>query len=409
MSARAVSSTWVWREVKLALDRTIAEPTYPLLPILAEGTRLEDLPSFLSQFQCFADAGIREAAFGKLLAGVLGKGPRVELARVSEPFVGLRAFDSTKAHLFFGREQKVAELVELLRTEHLVMVVGDSGAGKSSLVKAGLVPAFRGGRLARSRDQGPDESIWHVVETRPGTSPFVRLADDLREAAQRVGISPRDASEIADLVRTKKPDKLRDAMLSAAPRDPQRPVRTLLVMDQFEEFRTSADAADYVAGLLRLADPGDDRVRVVLTMRRDYYFACKSFPELYERLEASERRCRPLLSRMSREELRAAAVIEPLKLAGVTERDAADLADAVVRDAGDEPGELALLQMALWRTWARPMTTATTCCRPMARLAGWRVPLPRRRRTSSPLSRPTIGIGPRPCSCASSVPARRVG
>ena len=55
---------------------------------------------------------------------------------------------------------------------------------------------------------------------------------------------------------------------------------------------------------------------------------------------------------MSREELRA-AVIEPLKLAGVTERDAADLADAVVRDAGDEPGELALLQMALWRTWAR--------------------------------------------------------
>jgi hypothetical protein len=50
---------WVWREVKLALDRTIAEPAYPLLPILAGGARPEDLPSFLSQFQCFADAGIK--------------------------------------------------------------------------------------------------------------------------------------------------------------------------------------------------------------------------------------------------------------------------------------------------------------------------------------------------------------
>jgi TIR domain len=162
---------WVWREVKLALDRTIVEPAYRLLPILADGARPEGLPSFLSQFQCFADAGIAEPAFGKLLAAVLGKGPRTELARVSDPFVGLRAFDSSKAHLFFGRERKVAELVELLRTEHLVMVVGDSGSGKSSLVKAGLVPAFRGGRLARPRDQGPDETIWHVVETRPRHGP----------------------------------------------------------------------------------------------------------------------------------------------------------------------------------------------------------------------------------------------
>ena len=164
---------WVWREVKLALDRTIAESAYPLLPILAEGTRPEDLPSFLSQFQCFADAGIKEPAFGKLLAGVLGKGPRVELARVSDPFVGLRAFDSSKAHLFFGREQKVAELVELLRTEHLVMVVGDSGSGKSSLVKAGLVPAFRGGRSPAPGTRGRTRrsGMWSKPVLEPTLSP----------------------------------------------------------------------------------------------------------------------------------------------------------------------------------------------------------------------------------------------
>jgi energy-coupling factor transporter ATP-binding protein EcfA2 len=76
--------------------------------------------------------------------------------------------------LFFGRGDEIEELVDLFRTESLVMVTGDSGCGKSSLVKAGLIPAFRGGRLARLREQGPDDTVWHVVETRPGSDPFAR-------------------------------------------------------------------------------------------------------------------------------------------------------------------------------------------------------------------------------------------
>jgi energy-coupling factor transporter ATP-binding protein EcfA2 len=317
--------------------------------VLAWGTTSAGLPSFLSQYQ-----GVRDPEqpdeFKKLLRAVLRLDPRAKLAAEREPFVGLQSYDSSKAHLFFGREKETEELVSLLRETPLVLVTGNSGSGKSSLVLAGLVPAFRGGRLGRSREEGPDETIWHVVETRPGTDPFGRLADSVRDAAERTGTGTSKASDLADLVRTRQPDKVRDAVLSGAPKDPGRPSKVLVVVDQFEEFRTSPQAAAYVAALLRLATPGDDRVRVVLTMRRDYLYACDSFPELSERLQGGEPSARYLLHRMSREGLRA-VITRPLDLAGTDEREREALAQAALKDVGDEAGELALLQMALWRTW----------------------------------------------------------
>src|SRR5262249_22028554 len=114
---------------------------------------------------------------------------------------------------------------------------------------------------------------------------------------------------------------------------------------------TSPQGAAYVAALLRLASPGDDRIRVVLTMRRDYLYACDSFPDLAERLHGGKPSARYLLHRMSREGLYS-VITKPLDLAGTEERDRKDLARAVLKDVGDEPGELALVQMALWRTWS---------------------------------------------------------
>src|SRR5262249_42833465 len=268
-----------------------------------------------------------------------------------EPFVGLEAYRSNKAHLFFGRDTETDELVWVLGETPLVLVTGDSGSGKSSLVLAGLVPAFRGGRLGKLREEEPDETIWHVVETRPGTDPFGRLADSVREATEHTGTGPKEASELAELVRTRQPERVRDAVLSGAPKDPLRPSKVLVVVDQFEEFRTSAQAGAYVAALLRLATPGDDRIRVVLTMRRDYLYACDSFPDLSKRLQSGRPSARYLVHRMSREGLHT-AITKPLDLAGIDERDREDLARAVLKDVGDAPGELALLQMALWRTWS---------------------------------------------------------
>jgi hypothetical protein len=341
---------WVWDEVSVALDRAHKDCGYPLVPVLAAGTTSADLPSFLSQYQGVGDPNHPDE-FRKLVRAVLRLEPRAKVALELEPFVGLHAYTTNKTHLFFGREKETDELVSLLREMPLVLVTGDSGSGKSSLVLAGLVPAFRGGRLGGSPDEGPDQTIWHVVETRPGTDPFGRLADDVRDAAERTGSNPTKASELAELVRTRQPDKVRDAVLSGAPKDPGRPTKVLVISDQFEEFRTSPQAAAYVAALLRLATPGDDRVRVVLTMRRDYLYACASFPDLRERLQGGKPSGRYLLRRMSREGLNA-IITKPLDLAGIDERDREDLARMVLKDVGDEPGELALLQMALWRTWS---------------------------------------------------------
>jgi energy-coupling factor transporter ATP-binding protein EcfA2 len=341
---------WVWDEVNVALDRAHKEPDYPLIPVLAAGTTSADLPSFLSQYQGVGDP-THPDELRKLVRAVLRLEPRTKVALEHEPFVGLQAFTSNKAHLFFGREKETDELVSLLHETPLVLVTGDSGSGKSSLVLAGLVPAFRGGRLAGSPEAGPDQTIWHVVETRPGTDPFGRLADDVRDAAERTGTNPGKASELAELVRSREPEKVRDAVLSGAPKETSRPTGVLVVVDQFEEFRTSTQAVAYVAALLRLATPGDDRIRVMLTMRRDYLYACDSFPDLMERLQGGNPSGRYLLHRMSREGLHA-IITKPLDLAGVDERDREGLARMVLKDVGDEPGELALLQMALWRTWS---------------------------------------------------------
>jgi hypothetical protein len=67
-------------------------------------------------------------------------------------------------------------------------------------VLASLVPAFRGGRLGRPTDSGPDGTIWHVILTRPGNDPFGRLADSIRSAAEQTGTGPKAASELAELV-----------------------------------------------------------------------------------------------------------------------------------------------------------------------------------------------------------------
>lgn len=339
---------WVWDEVSVALDRAHREPRYPLVPVLAQGTSSGDLPSFLSQYQGVGDPELPEE-FRKLLRAVLRLDARAEVDLEREPFVGLQAYTSRHVHLFFGREQETEDLIALLRETPFLLVTGDSGSGKSSLVLAGLVPAFRGGRFGRPAS-GPDETIWHVVDTRPGTDPFGRLADSVRASAEQTGIGPKVASELADLVRTRQPDKVRDAILSGAPKDTHHLSKVLLVVDQFEEFRTSPQAASYATTLLHLARPGDDRIRVVLTMRRDYLYICDSFPDLRERLQAGGPSVRYLLRRMSAG--LHAAITKPLVLAGLEESVREDLARAVLNDVGDEPGELALLQMALWRTWS---------------------------------------------------------
>ena len=192
------------------------------------------------------------------------------------------------------------------------------------------------------------------MSSRPGpaTTPLPASLTTCARWPRPRGRGLRAAHEIAELVREKQPSKVRDALLSSTPTAPGLATKVLLVVDQFEELRASLAAAAYTDMLLALALDGDDTIRVVLTMRRDYYYLCSQFPALYDRLERNDRRARYHLHRIDRPRLRS-CVIEPLRLAGIDTSMRTMVADTVTKDTGDEPGELALLQMALWRTWGR--------------------------------------------------------
>ena len=85
------------------------------------------------------------------------------------PFPGLRPFKTEEDWLFFGREEQTAALLKLLRTHRFLAVVGSSGSGKSSLVRAGMIPALYGGTMAKAG------SHWEVVMMRPGGDPIGNL------------------------------------------------------------------------------------------------------------------------------------------------------------------------------------------------------------------------------------------
>ena len=341
---------WVWDEVSVAIDRTHSEPFYPLIPVLAAGSKVEDLPGLLSRFQGVRNVENDAEAFVQLIRGVLRTSPQ-RFDAETEPFQGLEAFDSARAHLFFGRETEVAEVVELLRSQHLVIVMGDSGSGKSSLVKAGVIPQFRGGALADRGGVRRDETVWQVFETRPLGNPFEKLAEAIRESAQQRGLEPKACSDLADLVRTGDPARVKDAVQMAAPSG----AKVFLVVDQFEELFTLADAASqipFAQTIVALANEIDDRIRIVLTMRLDYYHLCSDVPILYGRLEANDRRARYILRRMSHQGLRQ-CVTEPLRLASIPAVERDELAKTVLRDVEERPNDLALLEMALSHAWAR--------------------------------------------------------
>ena len=91
----------------------------------------------------------------------------------ANPFPGLRAFEPDEDYLFFGREKRVDEILSKLRRTHFLSVVGGSGSGKSSLVRAGLIPALHGGSMLGSG------SHWRIAMFRPGEDPLGRMAASL--------------------------------------------------------------------------------------------------------------------------------------------------------------------------------------------------------------------------------------
>jgi len=343
---------WVESEVRLGLSQAAAAPDYPFIPILAkECVGSAALPSFARQFQGVHDPLNDPEEFAKLLGAVLRRSSGETTIILDSPFVGLKAMTELDADRFFGRDEEIDELVSMLQRNHLIAVVADSGAGKSSLALAGLLPHFRGGALADTAGREPDGRVWHVVTMRPRRDPIEGLKRGVTEAAERLGRSTDQCAALRKRIDAADPSETAYAIrcdLSISTTE------TLLVVDQFEELLTETaevQRASMVDLLMALEAIGG--FRIVLTLRADHFNLCRSFAKLFEHLTRDNHAAVLRLRRITDAGL-IEAVRGPLKLAGHTdipEQDA--VIESIRRDITDRAGDLALVQMALYAMWQK--------------------------------------------------------
>ncbi len=291
-------------------------------------------PVHVIRLRAEADDAADDIAFRRSLgSSAVRIAPAVPRAMAPNPYKGLRAFEEGDAPDFFGREELVEQLVERVGGTRFLAVVGPSGSGKSSVVRAGLVPALRRGATTRS-------DRWRIVDMFPGARPLDGLEAALLRAAPDPPPSLIDQLERDD-------HGLHRAVLRLLPSDGS---DLLLVIDQFEEVFTLVEDEDVRAHFLgsieaAVTDP-HSRLRVVATLRADFYdrpLLYRGFAELFRsQVEA--------VIPLSLEELERA-------ISGPAERVDVSLEPGLVgtmlADVAEEPGALPLMEYALTELFDR--------------------------------------------------------
>ncbi len=250
------------------------------------------------------------------------------------PYLGLASFQPEDTDRFFGRQALLEEVCVRLAEVQFLAVFGASGSGKSSLLRAGLLPAIWRGDVASGE-------AWPTILLTPGSRPVEQLAIHIANLG-----SISAASVAADLRADPGaiPVLLRQVLARQA-----ESVRLVIVVDQFEEIFTLCRDEDERRGFVDclLAAAGENSpARVVLGVRADFYARCAEFPALVTALRDRQ----VLVGPMDAEDLRS-VVREPAARAGLAVENA--LVEAVLADVADEPGALPLMSHALVETWKR--------------------------------------------------------
>jgi formylglycine-generating enzyme required for sulfatase activity len=258
----------------------------------------------------------------------------------TSPYKGLLYFDEADAPLFFGREQVTAELIAHLRQHRFLAVVGASGSGKSSVVRAGVIPTIRRGEIAG--EQG-SSAAWPVHLITPGDEPLKALAATLTRDSESVTATK---TLLADLqADSDSLDLFLYRQMGASNG------RCLLIVDQFEELFTQCrDAAAremFVGNLVTAVISGQQaRLSLILTLRADFYAQAVQLEALRPLLETRQK----IIGAMTPDELRQAIEGPATKEHWALQPG---LVETMLQDAGREPGALPLLSHALQETWAR--------------------------------------------------------
>jgi WD40 repeat protein len=295
----------------------------------AAGRRLPTLPVALAYVRaCGGSTQDWEQRWREMAAELE---PRAADDRTIPPYAGLSAFQPTDADRFFGRERLVDELVSRMAGQRVVVVVGASGAGKSSLLRAGLIPRLAGPVLMFSPGARPLEECAIRLARLTGLA-MTPLEDDRRALHRAVRQALPDTTEL------------------------------VIVVDQLEEVFTLCHHPEerqrFLDTLLMAARTDGSGCRVVLGVRADFYAHCTAFPDLIEVLREGQMTLGP----MAPEELRRAISL-PAAGSGLIVETA--LVTELVAQANGQVGVLPLLSHALLETWRRRRGNTLT-------LAGYR-------------------------------------
>jgi hypothetical protein len=306
--------------LKKASDRLLNR----IIPVLIPGGAPESVPEMLRAYQCVdLRSGLNAFGVDTVIDDIDGRSPRATVETIDRnPYVGLQAFSEADAPFFFGRDAIVSGAVIRLTSNRFLAVIGPSGSGKSSLVRAGIIPALR--------RENPNRV---VVIVRPSVRPLEALANGLASALDHYGAAEEDllsrlesTSSLGNILGTRR--------------------RVLVVVDQLEELWQLQDKAEraHFLRLLASVNSYESELLMIVTLRADFYGEAAEEPAFAEVLSKNQL----LISRMTRFELRE-AIEGPARATGNAFEPG--LVDLICNDSEDSVSALPVLQLVLMRLW----------------------------------------------------------
>src|SRR5580692_8532177 len=342
---RGEMGSWQQREVDVALDLQSRNPNLPVIPVLLPGC--EPPLGFLRQLT-WVDLRTQTHDLGIVILSKAARGEppgpdlqeHLDAVRASIcPYRGLLHFREEDAPFFFGREAAIDKLMDAVQRQPFVAVVGASGSGKSSIVRAGLVPRLRSDR----------STVWETVILVPTDQPLKALARAL------VPLLEPTMSEIDRLAEaTKLAEHFRSGTISLYDiverilEKQSGTDRLLIVVDQFEELYTLTSDEEarrrFLDELLATSSRAGSKANIALTLRGDFVGRALAYRPLSDRLQDAQINLGP----MTHEELDC-AICKPAEKVQLEFEPG--LVRRILKDVGDEPGNLPLLEFVLKELW----------------------------------------------------------
>lgn len=264
----------------------------------------------------------------------------------AQPYPGLRAFETEERDYFFGRERQLDELLRKLRSSRFMVVVGNAGSGKSSLVKASLIPRLKEGFA------GQAGQTWRIATCSIQNNPIGNLAKQLAQRGVLHADEMMDPNYPAVIEQLLRRGGGNTGIMEAFKQANIKKDNLMIVIDQFEDiFRYAAqgaaqqeEAATFVSLLLNASRHKDVPIYILLTMRSSALGDCTDYRSLPEAINDGQF----LIPRMKPEELRKVIIAPPAALDIAVD---SALANKLLDDAGQDFDELAVLQHTMMRTW----------------------------------------------------------